>query len=242
MTRLVLFDIDGTLLRTGGAGVRAFAEVFDRHFDARDGFENLRFPGGTDYSIVRKFFEAHRIPPSAANFEKFFSEYAVALQKHLESANVLLCPGVMNFIAQSRQRGIPVGLLTGNVKRGAEIKLRHAGLWEQFAFGGFADDHELRSGIAEAAKRRGEEYTGCKLAGPEVLVVGDTPLDVDCARSIGARVLAVATGGATLRELEQSRPDYLSEKLEPFDDAWLDGPKKNQSQPSQRKEPAADAL
>jgi phosphoglycolate phosphatase-like HAD superfamily hydrolase len=223
MTRLVLFDIDGTLIRTGGAGVQAFAQVFDRHFGARDGFEKLKFAGRTDYGIVREFFEAHKIPATRENFEMFFKEYVVVLEDLLREADVIVCPGVRDFISRTRalQRPPVVGLLTGNVKAGAEIKLRTVSLWDEFAMGGFADDHEDRNCIAAAARQRGEELIGEKLRDTEVLVIGDTPLDIRCGRSIGARVLAVGTGGAKIEELQQHAPEYLASTLAEFDERWL---------------------
>ncbi len=224
MTRLLLFDIDGTLIRTGGAGVRAFAEIFDRRFNARDGFERLKFAGRTDYGIVREFFEAHQIPPTKENFDMFFDEYSTLLEATLESAHITICPGAREFLAAARSTATPpiIGLLTGNIRRGAEIKLRAAGLWDEFALGGFADDHEQRSGIAAAAKRRGEEMAGRQLDGSEVLVIGDTPHDIHCARAIGARVLAVGTGGATMDELRRHDPDFLAPTLIPLDERWLE--------------------
>jgi phosphoglycolate phosphatase-like HAD superfamily hydrolase len=99
--------------------------------------------------------------------------------------------------------------LTGNIKRGAEVKLDHYGWWDKFAFGGFADDSEHRDEIAAAAWRRGGEHLGKPIRGEETLVIGDTPLDIRCGRAIGARVLAVATGGATMEELAAHKPDFL---------------------------------
>ena len=100
-----------------------------------------------------------------------------------------------------------------NIRLGAEIKLRHFDLWKEFETGGFADDHEERDQIAHAALRRGSRVLGSELRGEEVLVIGDTPLDIRCGRAIGAKVLAVASGGATWSELKQHRPDRLVEDL-----------------------------
>lgn len=223
MIRLMLFDIDGTLIRTGGAGVRAFAEVFEKHFAASEGFEKLKFAGRTDKGIVREFFKAHSIPPTMQNFDLFFSEYDAVLERIMEGTNVVVCPGVREYIAHARSLPDPpvIGLLTGNIRRGAEIKLRRVGLWDEFVLGGFADDHEERGLIAAAAKQRGEDYLNSRLADHEVLVIGDTPLDIACARAIRARVLAVGTGGATMEELRAHAPDYLVEDLTQHDPAWL---------------------
>ena len=95
-----------------------------------------------------------------------------------------------------------LGLLTGNIRLGAEIKLRHFNLWDAFQTGAFADDHEERDQIAAVARQRGSRILGTELRGDEVVVIGDTPLDIRCARAIGAKALAVATGGAKLAELE----------------------------------------
>jgi phosphoglycolate phosphatase len=101
-----------------------------------------------------------------------------------------------------------LGLLTGNIRLGAEIKLRHFDLWNVFATGAFADDHEDRDQIAAIARQRGAKLLGRELENNEVLVIGDTPLDIRCGRAIGASVLAVASGGATLDELQRHSPDW----------------------------------
>jgi phosphoglycolate phosphatase-like HAD superfamily hydrolase len=103
--------------------------------------------------------------------------------------------------------------LTGNIRRGAEIKLGHYGLWQHFPFGGFADDHEDRNLIAAAARRRGSEFMKRELRGEEIVVVGDTPLDIRCGRAIDARVLAVATGNFSVEELKSFNPDWAVEDL-----------------------------
>ena len=110
-----------------------------------------------------------------------------------------------------------IGLLTGNIRLGAEIKLRSHGLWEIFETGGFADDHEERDQIAAAARARGSRLLGGQLRGDEIVVVGDTPFDIRCGKFIGAKVLAVATGGATLAELKRHQPDWAVENLREID-------------------------
>ena len=106
-----------------------------------------------------------------------------------------------------------LGLLTGNIQLGAEIKLRHFGLWEQFQFGGFADDNEDRDHIAVAALERARRVLGRDLSPQEIIVVGDTPFDVRCGKFIGAKTLAVATGGAKLAELKKHDADWTVENL-----------------------------
>jgi phosphoglycolate phosphatase len=209
MIRLTLFDIDGTLVRTGGAGVKAFAQVFAGEFGARDGFEKLKFAGRTDTSLVREFFAVHKIPATPANFERFFERYVFWLDHILAASETAVCEGVREFIRNLRLLPSPpvIGLLTGNIRLGAEIKLRHFDLWKEFVTGAFADDSENRNEIAAIAFARGQQLLP-GLRADEVLVIGDTPRDIECGRSIGAKVLAVATGGATLAELEAHHPEW----------------------------------
>jgi phosphoglycolate phosphatase len=215
MIRLVLIDIDGTLVHTGGAGVKAFARAFAGEFGVPDGTQRLKFAGRTDVSLVREFFTLNQIEPSADNFDRFFKAYLSWLRKLIPDCDGGACRGVPEFFQALRSRPQPplTGLLTGNIKKGARIKLERFGLWKEFPFGGFADDHEERDQIAAAALRRGRRRLGRELRGEEVLVIGDTPLDIRCGRAIGAKVLAVATGGVSLEELERHKPDWAAPDL-----------------------------
>jgi phosphoglycolate phosphatase-like HAD superfamily hydrolase len=211
MIRLVLFDIDGTLIRTGGAGMAAFTLTGEQAFGVRNGTSHMKFAGRTDPSLVREFLVSHNLETSEANFTRFFDHYLSILGNTLASYEGAPCPGVEAFIDDLI--GLPepprIGLLTGNIRSGAEIKLRHYGLWDRFEMGAYGDDHEDRNQIAHVALRRGRELIGDHLQPWEMLVVGDTPRDVECGRAVGAKVLAVATGGATHEVLSNSQPDWL---------------------------------
>lgn len=211
MVRLLLFDIDGTLIHTHGAGVKAFALTFASEFGIRNGTERMKFAGRTDVSLVREMFGHAGLEPSAENFRRFFESYVFWLDHLMTESTGGVCPGVWDFIRAAG--GLPqppvIGLLTGNIRLGAEIKLRRFELWEVFQIGGFADDHEDRNQIAIAARERGNRRLRTELRGEEIVVIGDTPHDIRCGRAIGAKVLAVATGGATRDQLRDHAPDWL---------------------------------
>jgi phosphoglycolate phosphatase len=215
MVKLVLFDIDGTLIRTGGAGVKAFERTFAEVFGLPEATKTLQFSGRTDVSLVRECFRQHGVAEDEENFRRFFAHYPTRLEQLLGTLPGAILPGVEQFLSElfALERRPVVGLLTGNIRRGAELKLRHFGLWEKFETGAFADDHEDRNGIAALAKERGEKILGRGLAGGEMLVIGDTPLDIKCAQSIGAKSLAVATGIHGRELLEGAGSDWAVTEL-----------------------------
>jgi phosphoglycolate phosphatase-like HAD superfamily hydrolase len=220
MIRLALFDIDGTLIRTGGAGIKAFAHALRSEFGRTHGTERIRFGGRTDTSLVRELFTYAGVDHTHQNVQRFFDCYVFWLDHLLrESAAGGPCPGVRSLLRQlqSLPQAPLLGLLTGNIRLGAEIKLRHYDLWDPFALGGFGDDDEDRNAIASVAQQRGAQALGRPLEGHEILVVGDTPHDIECGRAIGARTLAVATGGAATEELLAHQPDWLVTTLESAD-------------------------
>jgi phosphoglycolate phosphatase-like HAD superfamily hydrolase len=215
MIRLVLFDIDGTLIESGGAGVKAFGKTCAMEFKVPNGVDRLRFAGRTDRSIVREFFGLNHIAPTEDNFQRFFDCYVFWLDHLLPQTNGRVLPGVFELLKSlSALRKAPaIGLLTGNIRLGAQIKLSHYELWHPFQTGGFGDDHEDRDQIAVIARDRACGLLKKKLRGEEILVIGDTPLDVKCGRAIGARTLAVATGTFKVDQLHPCKPTWLVEDL-----------------------------
>jgi phosphoglycolate phosphatase len=216
MVRLALFDIDGTLVHTGGAGVKAFSRAFQSEFGIPDGTRLLKFAGRTDGGLVRELFAQHGIQPTQENLRRFFDCYVFWLDYLLGERSGKTCPGAEDFVHKLRRLPEPpaFGLLTGNIRLGAEIKLRHFNLWEHFSMGAFGDDHHERNQLAVIAHQRGNRHLNHNLRGEEVLVIGDTPLDIECARAIGARCLAVATGGSTLVELNEHQPTWAVADLQ----------------------------
>lgn len=215
MLRVVFFDVDGTLIRTGGAGKAAFAYTLSSVFGVRNVAERIHFAGRTDISLVREMFKLGGIQPTTENFQRFFDAYPFWLDYLLSRTTGGVIPGVREFIGALQRLPEPplIGLLTGNIRLGAEIKLRHFCLWELFKTGAFADDAEDRAQIAKCARDRASQQLHKELAGHEILVVGDTPHDVRCARAIGAKALAVLTGGASRVQLAAVSPDWLVENL-----------------------------
>lgn len=216
MIRLILFDIDGTLIATGGAGERAFAEVCRAEFGVLNGTVRLHFAGRTDPSIVRDFFTHHDIEPSPENFQRFFDRYVFHLEHLLGQLDGRVLPGVHAWLSAVAARTEPplLGLLTGNISLGARIKLGHFGLWDRFETGAFGDDHEDRNQLARIACARARSRLGDDLSGDEILVIGDTPRDVECARAIDAKALTVATGSYSLDELRALCPEWAVKSLE----------------------------
>jgi len=210
MVRVVLFDIDGTLIRTGGAGVRAFARVAEEVYGRPGGTAGLSFHGATDSGLVRDFLRTHGVADTPDERRRFLSAYLFWLDHHLSTSAGEICPGVLGFMEDLRGMPQPpmLGLLTGNVRRGAELKLRAHRLWDEFQVGAYGDDHEDRAELARRARQRAEEAIGERLRGAEILVIGDTPADVACSRAIGARCLAVATGGIQQTDLQACEPDW----------------------------------
>ena len=212
MIRLVLFDIDGTLIKTGGAGEKAFAKVCATEFNTPDATKDLHFAGRTDPSIVRDFFTQFAIEPSPPNFQKFFSAYVFWLEKILGELDGQVLPGVEQVLQHFEQspRRPAIGLLTGNIRPGAELKLRRYALWHRFNpdASSFGNDHEDRNELAVIARLRGCNHLKCDLNGNEVLVIGDTPRDIACAQAIGAKCLAVATGTFDAESLRALKPTW----------------------------------
>jgi phosphoglycolate phosphatase-like HAD superfamily hydrolase len=208
--RLVLFDIDGTLVSTGGAGIKAFGEAFEAAFGVVNATAKIKFAGRTDYSLFRELCQRNGVGHTPENRESFFSHYLRLVDSHLDTNKGGPFPGVVRLLDDlAVLPDAPVlGLLTGNIREGAKRKLGAYGLWDRFALGGFSDDEEDRNLIAAAAAAKGSEYLERKLEGLEVVVIGDTSRDIACGKHIGARTVGVATGGATLEALQACEPDW----------------------------------
>jgi phosphoglycolate phosphatase len=210
---ICLFDIDGTLLSSGGAGKAALEAALTEDF-AVPIRAKVPYSGRTDRAIIRELFHVHGIEETPANLERVFGGYLRRLPQFLHSHRGSVLPGISDLLKVLRSRqDVALGLLTGNVRAGAEAKLGHFGLFENFAFGGFGDLHFDRDDVAREALAEVRRHIGDHVQTEQVWVIGDTPLDVRCARAIGARVAAVATGVHTLDELAVTGADLLLANL-----------------------------
>ncbi len=199
MPRFILFDIDLTLIKTNGAGRHAMDATFREMFGLEDPTKGIRFDGRTDRAI---FSEALRVNGlSEERYDACIAGYLSRLEGAVGLKGGAALPGVLQVLDGLRESHPAIGLATGNLRRGAELKLAHFGLWERFAAGGFGDGKLVRAdvvaeGIGALACAMGEQPSPA-----ETLVVGDTPLDIEAAHAAGAQAMGVATGSYSVEEL-----------------------------------------
>jgi phosphoglycolate phosphatase-like HAD superfamily hydrolase len=208
--RILLFDIDGTLLASGGAGKFAMESALLEEFGLPALTAQVPYSGRTDRAIGRDLLRLHGIDPTPANFQRLHEAYLHRLPNALARQPGRVLPGVVTLLESLAGRSdVAVGLLTGNIAAGAAAKLGHYGLAHHFAFGGYGDRHWERDDVAREALSVAGRHLGRPIDLNRVWVIGDTPLDVACARAIGARAVAVATGWHSLDELAATSPDLL---------------------------------
>ena len=209
MTRkLVLFDIDGTILLTAGAGRRAIVAALAEVVGPTSAFEAIRFDGKTDPQIVAEMLEAAGQPeprePSRvlALCERYVGYLAQELERPTTRTTVM--PGVHALLERLEgEPGVVLGLLTGNIAQGAALKLRSGGIApERFRVGAYGSDAAHRPDLPPIAARRAEAIFGRVPRGTEVVIIGDTPADMACGAGIEARALGVATGAYSISDLE----------------------------------------
>ncbi len=211
--RLVLFDIDGTLLSASGAGRQAMRRAFLDVYGTAGPIDTYDFRGKTDPVIVGDLLAAAGlgVDAIAAREAEFFTRYLEHLDAELgDGSRVVLYPGVARLVeALAARDGCLVGLLTGNVEGGARLKLRSTGLWPRFRVGAYGSDEADRTRLPAVAAQRAEALVGRPFLGRDLVVVGDTPLDVACARAFGASAIAVATGWHSVDDLVACAPDHV---------------------------------
>jgi phosphoglycolate phosphatase-like HAD superfamily hydrolase len=215
--KLVLFDIDGTLITSRGAGRRAMRIALERVFGTAGGIDRYDLSGRTDTRIVHDVMGALGWEPARVKerLDDFFEVYLGGLMSEIgDGRHVVTLPGVSTVV--ERLAGSPdvvLGLVTGNIEEGARIKLLPTGLWPHFRVGAYGSDHMDRRVLPSLATRRAHALVGHAFTPTDVVVIGDTPHDIDCARHFGAVAVAVTTGQYTRAQLVADGPDHLFDDL-----------------------------
>ena len=207
---LYLFDIDGTLVDTGGAGVRSLQEASLEIFGHTG--PTLDLAGSTDLGVIAEIHAHFEIEPTAERIDAYFNAYLKRLDWNLANGGFpgKVLDGVVELLADlSKRPGVTLGLLTGNIAGGAASKMRHFGLEAYFPFGAYGCDHADRNLLGPIALERATAHSSRTFSADEVWVIGDTPKDIACARAIGARCLAVATGRFSQEELTACGADIV---------------------------------
>ncbi|MGC4014763.1 MAG: HAD family hydrolase [Luteolibacter sp.] len=215
MAKLWLFDIDGTLVDTGGAGMRALQEAATRCFGGEG--PPLDLAGSTDLGVVHGILDHFGLEPDNERISTFFRTYLERLEWNLDHGGYPghVLPGVVPLLERLHADDtIHLGLLTGNTAEGAATKMRHYGLDHFFPFGAYGCDHADRNLLGPVAADRATKHTGRGFTPDEIVVVGDTPKDIACAKALGASCIAVATGKFTADELRAYGADRVVKTLE----------------------------
>lgn len=210
--RLILFDIDGTLLKAGGIVREAMGDALEKVFGTRGGIADASFIGATDLGVVHDLMgrEGFGTEEISLRFSKLIETYGPILREKLTTwDNFRLCPGVPGILDSLQDRGALLGLVTGNCQVGAKIKLDRGKLSGYFSFGAFGDETTDRARMCEFAHKRGEIQAKEKIPKEMVMMVGDSPNDIKAARAYGIRMLAVSSGWIGAEELSKHNPDWL---------------------------------
>jgi phosphoglycolate phosphatase-like HAD superfamily hydrolase len=213
---VLLFDIDGTLITTGGAGRKAIVGAFQEAYGRPDACNHFSFSGMTDRAIVRLGLEHIGVSVTAAAIDTLLQRYVTLLEAEIEQIDdrrYRIHRGMREAIDAGHARGFAVGLGTGNVRAGAMAKLRRVGLDQRFDFGGFGDDHELRPALIRIGAERGAATLGRQRSEVRVVVIGDTPKDIHAADAIGAECVAVSTGDHSIDRLRSAGATWAFDDL-----------------------------
>lgn len=224
MQRLVLLDIDGTILSSNGAAARPFRRALEAVFGTSGPMRGYSFAGKTDPQIARDLLRLAAVTDETVTekMERIWPLYVEGLRSELDTARVTLFPGVAQLVEWlDADESAVLGLLTGNVEDGARLKLTAAGLdFNVFKIGAFGSDHPERTELPALAIERAERRFGHRFEGKSIVIVGDTPLDIACGAHLGVRTIAVATGSYTAEELAECGPDHLFDSLADTEAVW----------------------
>ncbi len=210
-SRLLLFDIDGTLVDTGGAGLTALLDATREVFG--DDGPALDLAGATDNGLLKNIFKAFGREEDEVTTAAFFDSYHARLEANLlnDCFGSRVLPGAMELLKELTEAGEAIGLLTGNTAAGAEVKMQHHGMEGFFPFGAYGDDHFDRNKLGPIALARAEREFSKSFSPENTIVIGDTPKDIKCAQALGARSVCVATGSFTVEQLGTEGADTVFE-------------------------------
>ena len=210
--RLILFDIDGTLIDSGGAGVRSLDLAFRKVFSVLNAFQGISMAGKTDTQIIKEGLIKHGL--SMDDFDAIIEAYLLQLRQEIRNEGKHTKPGIYEILEQlNLMEDIGLGLLTGNLEQGARIKLEPFDLNKYFPSGAFGSDDEDRNKLLPFAVNRFEEMFDKRIDIGKSIVIGDTPRDVECAHIYGAVCIGVATGPYSMDELTEAKADYVLKDL-----------------------------
>lgn len=199
---VLLFDIDGTLIEAGGAGGGALLKALEAEFELSDA-QPVALHGRTDKGILAELLENHEVTPSEENVKRLCERYFASLPAELAARDGRLLPGVRDLLDELKEcQEVCLALLSGNMPKSAWMKLEHYELSSYFEFGVFGDLASHRPDLAQPAFERIEKHIGKKVAKERVVIVGDTPLDIELADAMEVHSLAVCTGGFPQHELQ----------------------------------------
>jgi phosphoglycolate phosphatase-like HAD superfamily hydrolase len=213
--KLLLFDVDQTLISTGGAGIRALNRAFQKVYALENVMDAITPGGKTDPGIVREIFEARGSNGDAGSMERILESYLVYLREEVDCCSYQILPGIssaLDFL--SRRSDVLMGLATGNVEPGARVKLQRGDLNRYFKFGGFGSDYEDRTALVRHGAELGFRLCTQRIASEDVFVIGDTPRDIFAGREAGFTTIGVATGKFTVAELADAGANAAFSDLE----------------------------
>ena len=211
--KLLLWDIDGTIIGTKGAGETAMNRAFEEVFQQAGDLYDIDYSGRTDPLLGKLLCEHYGLPFAPDTNRAFVEAYVRHLSAILRETPATLLPGMDVLGELSARPDCLQGLLTGNVRAGGKVKLESVGAWQHFTYGAFADGCFDRNELAPRALELAREEFGAEFAQEQVFVIGDTPRDVECGQRIRACTVAVATGKYSVAELEAAGPDHVFEDL-----------------------------
>lgn len=213
--KLLLFDIDGTLLRTDGAGTRAANRAFEKIYGVKEAMTKIDAAGKTDPIILKEIFQnefQRDYAPEEA--QELYKHYVPFLEEETQYSETVVMPGIPELLESlSPRKDMVLGVATGNIEKGAWIKLRSGGLDSHFSFGGYGSDSHIREHLILKAYERAQSHIGHSIEIKKRFVIGDTPYDINHGRAAGAITVGVATGGYTREQLEEHNPDHLFDDL-----------------------------